>query len=207
MKNYLWIFFLIIIIIIGVIFYVFNYNQSTENYTTKKIITENNSNSNINYINRESNENKEEIIAEFSTNLSENFSDRTSNIELACNTINNTVVKAGDTFSFWEIVGNPTKEKGYKKAKTFVNKKIKKTYGGGICQVSTTIYNAVLNKEEFEVIERHEHSNEVSYIEDGKDATVAYNNLDLKFKNKLEYDIIINAKVEHNKVIIKILKS
>ena len=80
------------------------------------------------------------------------------------------------------------------------------SYGGGVCQISTTIYNAVLKEKGLKVVERHEHSRDVPYIEDGKDAAVSYNTSDLKFKNNLEYDIKIEAKLEDEKVKIKLIR-
>ncbi len=117
------------------------------------------------------------------------------------------MVKKGETFSLWNVLGCPTKEKGYRKAKTFTSTGgITKSYGGGICQVSTTIYNAVLEVEELDIKERHEHSRDVVYIKDGKDAAVSYKSADLKFKNTLDYDIKIEAKLENNKVKIAIVR-
>ena len=75
-----------------------------------------------------------------------------------------------------------------------------------MCQISTTIYNAVLKVSELKVKERHEHSREVPYIKDGKDAAVSYNTADLKFENMLDYDIKMEAKVEDDKVKIKLIR-
>ena len=133
--------------------------------------------------------------------------ERYSNIKLACKTLDGTIVKSGDTFSLWNTLGCPTKEKGYKKAKAFTSDgEIKQSYGGGICQVSTTIYNALLKIDEIKITERHEHSRDVVYIKDGKDAAVSYKSADLKFKNNADYDIKLKASVKNNKVIIKIEK-
>ena len=116
-------------------------------------------------------------------------------------------MKSGKVFSLWEVLGCPTEEKGYEKAKTFTSDgEVTQSYGGGICQLSTTIYNTVLKLDGLQVTERHEHSREVPYIEDGKDAAVSYGNTDLKFKNTLDYDIKIGAEVENRKVKIKLLK-
>ena len=73
----------------------------------------------------------------------------------------------------------------------------KKAYGGGNCQVSSTLYNAVLAAPGLVVTERHEHSRDVVYIKDGKDAAVSYKSADLKFKNNLDYDIKLKANVEN----------
>ena len=106
-----------------------------------------------------------------------------------------------------DVLGCPTEEKGYEKAKTFTSDgEVTKSYGGGICQLSTTIYNAILKVDGLKITERHEHSRDVPYIEDGKDAAVSYNTADLKFKNTLEYDVKIEAEVEDRKVEVKLLR-
>ena len=213
MKKYLWIFIFFILIIV-VMFYIFNNNNNNkENYTAERtsINTDNKETENMNQNNKETDNlgenHKEGKLGDFSTKLPKDTKARYSNIELACETLNNTIVKTGETFSLWKVLGCPTKEKGYKKAKAFTSDgKIKKSYGGGICQISTTIYNAVLEVEGLEVKERHEHSRDVVYIKDGKDAAVSYNSADLKFKNTLDYDVKIGAKVEKNKVKIELFR-
>ena len=214
MKKYLWILIFFVLITIAIIFF-FNkdYNNQEERYTAERtsINKLNKEAESIDQNNKETDNlgenNKEEKLGDFSTKLPKDTEARYSNIDLACETLNNTIVKTGETFSLWEVLGCPTKEKGYKKAKTFTSDgKIKKSYGGGICQISTTIYNAVLEVEGLEVKERHEHSRDVVYIKDGKDAAVSYNSADLKFKNTLDYDVKIGAKVEKNKVKIELFR-
>jgi len=208
MKKYLWIF-LILGLVVGIAIFIFNNNSEGDGYTAKRTGTDKNgetkekfSISNLivgNYT--------EQQITEFSTRLPNDTEARDSNIELACSTLNGTVVKSGETFSFWNVLGATTKEKGYKKAKTFTSDgETIQSYGGGVCQVSTTIYNAVLKVEGLKVIERHEHSKDVPYIKDGKDAAVAYPSSDLKFKNTLDYDIRIYAKVENRRVKISLVR-
>ena len=215
MKKYLWIFF-ILILIVGIAIFVFDKNDNNkqeDSYTAERTGTNINNNEiqNIESNNNETidlkqNE-KEEKISEYSTRLPKDTKERYSNIKLACETLNGTVVKKGETFSLWNVLGCPTKEKGYKKAKAFTSEgEIIKSYGGGICQISTTIYNAVLEVEGLEVKERHEHSRDVVYIKDGKDAAVSYNSADFKFKNTLDYDVKIGAKVEKNKVKIELFR-
>lgn len=82
----------------------------------------------------------------------------------------------------------------------------KKGLGGGNCQVSTTLYNAVLKVKNLTITERHEHSNKVPYIANGKDAAVAYGGYDFKFKNNTGYDIKIKAEATKNNVSISLLK-
>lgn len=147
----------------------------------------------------------ESEIASFSTNL-KGDSARLNNINITCNTINGTTIKNGDSFSFNSIVGQPTAEKGYQEADVFVNQKTEKGYGGGNCQVSTTIYNAVLNVEGIEVTERHPHKKKVSYIEEGKDAAVSYSGgLDLKFTNNTGSDIKLYVTCDNDSVDVKIV--
>ena len=113
------------------------------------------------------------------------------NIDIAGSTMNGMVVHPGETFSFCNTVGKATTAKGYQEADIYVNGKKKKGLGGGNCQVSTTLYNAVLKVTGLEVVERHQHSNHVPYIQDGKDAAVAYGSYDFKFKNNTEKTIKI----------------
>ena len=147
----------------------------------------------------------ESEIASFSTNL-KGDSARLNNINITCNTINGTVIKNGDSFSFNSIVGQPTAEKGYQEADVFVNQKTEKGYGGGNCQVSTTIYNAALKVEGIEVTERHPHKKKVSYIEEGKDAAISYSGgLDLKFTNNTGNDIKLYVTCDDDSVDVKIV--
>ena len=147
----------------------------------------------------------ESEISSFSTNL-KGDSARLNNINITCNTINGTIIKSGDSFSFNSIVGQPTAEKGYQEADVFVNQKTEKGYGGGNCQVSTTIYNAVLKVEGIKVTERHPHKKKVSYIEEGKDAAVSYSGgLDLKFTNNTGSDIKLYVTCDNDSVDVKIV--
>ena len=111
-------------------------------------------------------------IATFSTNLSGD-SARLNNINLTCNTINGTTISNGERQSSAALVGQPSAEKGYQEADVIVDKQVEKGYGGGNCQVSTTIYNAVLEVDGIEVTERHPHKKRVTYVEEGKDAAVS----------------------------------
>ena len=87
-------------------------------------------------------------------------------------------------------MGNTNAAKGYKEATAYVGGKVVPSYGGGICQVSSTLYNAVLYAN-LEIVERHNHSYVVSYVPAGRDATVAYGGKDFKFKNTRSYPIKI----------------
>ena len=148
----------------------------------------------------------EKEISSFSTKIIDDDEDRDTNIRITCNEINGTIIKNGEEFSFNKVAGNPTPDRGYKKAGVFIDGELKKGYGGGNCQVSTTIYNAVNKIDGIKVTERHEHEKEVGYIEMGKDSTVAYDGLDLKFENNTGYDIKLYTELSDNKVKVKVNK-
>ena len=209
----------LIIIGIGIAIYMF-FNNSVNSQSNKEAININNEENKkqeniINEINNTYIPNNarntlnstpiESEIAYFSTNL-KGDSARLNNINITCNIINGTIIKNGESFSFNSIVGKPTAEKGYQEADVFVNQKTEKGYGGGNCQVSTTIYNAVLKVEGIEVTERHPHKKKVSYIEEGKDAAVSYSGgLDLKFTNNTGSDIKLYVTCDNDSVDVKIV--
>ena len=114
--------------------------------------------------------------------------------------------KAGEEFSFCDVVGQPSAADGYKEAHAFVDGEIVNAIGGGNCQVSTTIYNAAKKIDGVKITERHEHDKPVGYIEMGKDATVAYDYLDLKFENNNDFDLELEAYIEDDEVCVDIYK-
>ena len=187
-----------------------NVNKNTNVENTN--VNEHNMNINNNSNNLENNTNntlprQEEVISAFSTKVYSKDANRQNNIKLACSELNGTIVPNGSTFSFCKTVGQSTPQKGYTEADIFDedgNKK--KGIGGGKCQISTTLYNAVLNVPNLIVTERHEHSNKVPYIQDGKDAAVNYGTYDLKFENRTGFDIKINADSTSDAVNISIYK-
>lgn len=149
---------------------------------------------------------KEEILATFSTKIYSTDSSRQNNISITCSKLNGTTVRNGETFSFCNTIGPSSTSKGYQKADIFdSNGNKKKGLGGGNCQVSTTLYNAVLAVPSLTVTERHEHSNYVPYIQEGKDAAVAYGSYDLKFVNNSGNDIKITAATDANAISISIV--
>lgn len=132
-------------------------------------------------------------IAQFSTNIYDKDANRVHNISLAIGKINGTIIKKGETFSFNDTVGPMGEQQGFKEAIGFdSNGKKIKMFGGGMCQISSTIYNAALIAN-LEIVERHPHSRRVYYVPQDKDATVYYGSLDLKFKNNTNDDIQIVA--------------
>lgn len=135
----------------------------------------------------------------FST-ATENDRNRGENIKIAVSKINGKMLAPGEIFSFNETVGPRTEKGGYQAAHTYVAGKIVDGIGGGICQVSSTLYNAVLFSD-LEVIERRNHMFTVGYVPKGTDATVSYGSVDFKFRNSTRWPIKIEAWVtSSNKV-------
>lgn len=208
---------IILIIAIGFAIYIF-YNNSTNSKAGQDINANEDNKKQENIINEINNTYipnntvtvpttpVETDVASFSTNLSGD-SARLNNISITCNTINGTTIKNGDSFSFNSIVGQPSAKKGYQEADVIVDKKVEKGYGGGNCQVSTTIYNTALQVEGLNVTERHPHKKKVTYIEEGKDAAVSYSGgLDLKFTNNTGKDIKIYVSSDNDSVDARIVE-
>ena len=142
-------------------------------------------------------------LSKFTTIYDAGNTNRASNIALAAKTINGTILLPGEEFSYNKVLGNTTKEKGYKLGGAYVGGKVIQAYGGGICQVSTTLYNAVLYAN-LEIVERHNHSYSVAYVPAGRDATVSYGGKDFRFKNTRTYPIRIDANAKNGVVSISI---
>ncbi len=150
---------------------------------------------------------KETEIASFTTKIySKNDSDRQNNLTVSCSTLNDTIVENGSTFSFCGTLGKTSDNKGYEKATVFKDGKEVEAMGGGICQVSSTLYNAIKKVPNIDIVERHNHSGEVYYVPEGQDAAVAYGTYDFKFTNNSGNSLKIKAKNTKNNVTIKILK-
>lgn len=182
-------------------------NESTTNTNTSDNTSET---TNVTSENTSSTENVtktiEEQLSAFSTKIYSNDTNRTKNMEITTSTLNGTIVKNGETFSFCNTVGPATSSKGYLEADIYDhdgNKK--KGYGGGNCQVSSTLYNAVLAVSSLTVIERHPHSNHVPYVADGKDAAVASGSYDFKFRNDTGNDIKILSSVTEGLVNVTLM--
>lgn len=125
--------------------------------------------------------------------------DRTRNLELACEAIDGTVLMPGDIFSFNETVGERTRAKGYKEAIAYVGNESVPEVGGGVCQVASSIYYAVLQADLL-TLERHEHTFLVTYVPQGMDAAIYWGLLDYKFQNSSPYPIKIDASVSGGQV-------
>lgn len=183
-----------------------NNNQSEKNEAEKSNTEKSEENSQLEQNQQEQPQSVEKEIASFTTKIVTKDSSRQKNIGITCNTLNGTIVEPGSTFSFCNTVGQATTAKGYQKADIFdENGKKKKGLGGGNCQISSTLYNAVLSVPTLKVTERHAHSNKVPYIESGKDAAVAYGSCDFKFQNNTGYRIKILATTSGSEVTTKII--
>lgn len=145
-------------------------------------------------------------VASYSTIIKDKSSGRLTNIQITCSTLNGTIIEPGETFSFCQTVGKPTAERGYQEASVIINHKTEKGIGGGNCQVSSTLYNAVLAVPGLKVTERHEHGKDVTYVPEGKDAAVSYGSLDLKFRNETGSRLRIDATTDNSSIIIKIIQ-
>ena len=130
------------------------------------------------------------MISSAVTNASSSSSNRLSNIRQSLKAINGIWLDPGESFSFNQVVGERTTARGYKKATAYSGGKVTEEVGGGICQVSTTLFNAVV-KADLQLDERHSHSLTVSYVDLGKDAAVDWGNKDLRFTNNSDDRIYI----------------
>ncbi len=147
--------------------------------------------------------NKEKVvISSFSTDYSKSPDNRKFNIRLALKSLNNQVVKAGEEFSFNKVVGERTEERGYKKALVIFKGSYTEGVGGGVCQVSSTLYNAWLLAG-LDVISVRAHTLPASYVEVSRDATVS-EVIDLKLKNSLQTDVVIKTEYDDKSITIKI---
>ena len=129
-----------------------------------------------------------DMLSTYSTRYSTSDRDRTTNLQLAASKINGTVLMPGETFSYNQVVGERTISAGYKEAPIYVSGEVVDGLGGGICQITSTLYNAVLYAN-LEIVERSNHQFVPSYVTASRDATVVYGAIDFKFKNNRDYPI------------------
>lgn len=150
------------------------------------------------------------VIADYTTPILDDRDSRVNNIEIAVDKINGKVLLPGEEFSFNNIVGRRTAAKGYREAPIIIRtpagpaRKLAK--GGGVCQVSTTLYNAV---EEcgLKITERHLHSLDVGYVPKGEDATVSFGTADFRFVNNRDKPLRLRLYLKGNNLTVKILEN
>ncbi|TXK72775.1 VanW family protein [Paenibacillus sp. N3.4] len=145
-------------------------------------------------------------IGHYVTYFNSNNKFRFINIKLAAQAINNYVVQPGETFSFNRVVGVRTRERGYMPAKVIVRGEFSEGIGGGICQISSTLFNAA-DRAGLQIVERYSHSRSVPYVPSGRDATVNWGGPDFSFKNNYNQPVLIRAQALPGRIYITITSS
>lgn len=146
---------------------------------------------------------RKKTIGQYTTYYNSRNKNRSHNIMLASQAINNYVVLPGEIFSFNKVVGKRTKEKGYLQAPVIVRGELSEGIGGGICQVSSTLFNAV-DKAGLHIVQRYSHSRDVAYVRPGRDATVSWYGPDFVFQNKYAYPIMIRASSSNGSMYVSV---
>ena len=149
---------------------------------------------------------KDLVVASYTTYFKSNDANRNKNIELSAKAINNVIVGSGDYFSFNTVVGPRDEANGYQPAPEIINKKLVMGIGGGICQTSSTLFNAV-DQLPLKMVERHFHSLDVGYVPKGRDATVSYGGLDFRFQNTTDAPFIIKTVFGKNSLTVEVRTS
>ncbi|ODA38771.1 cell wall-binding repeat-containing protein [Desulfosporosinus sp. BG] len=143
--------------------------------------------------------------AQYSTHFDSTLVNRTENLRLAVKALDGKVLAPGERFSFNESVGERTVKAGYKEALIIEGNIFTLGLGGGVCQVSSTLYNAVILAH-LEILERHRHTLPISYVPSGEDATVAFPILDFRFRNSTDAYLLIRSFVEKNTLTFKLYR-
>ncbi len=145
----------------------------------------------------------EQIMVSFSTDVSPAIPNRVHNIGLGANAINGYLLAPGEIFSFEEVVGDTTREKGYREAPVIEGSRLVPGLGGGLCQVSSTLYNTVLLAN-LAIVERYNHSLTIGYLPVGRDASISIGHADLKFKNTRDHHILIGAELNEGRLTFRL---
>lgn len=143
------------------------------------------------------------LLSAYTTTFNQADRDRSYNIKIAASALDGFIIKPSEAFSFNGVVGSRSTEAGYKNAKVIVNNELVDGLGGGVCQVSTTLYNAALLAG-MEIVDRSNHSIPVSYVPPGRDATVADNYLDFRFKNNTPSHVYMKTLVGPGRLTVKL---
>ena len=144
-------------------------------------------------------------IGSFYTPILDTDENRVNNLILCAKVIDGVEVGGGELFSFNNTVGARTEEKGYEEARILIGDEKGYAVGGGVCQISSTLYNAA-RLAGMEILERHNHKNEVHYVEIGNDAAVSYGELDFVFRNISESPVRLAMRVENGYVYADIIR-
>ncbi len=143
------------------------------------------------------------LLATYSTGLGSSSRNRRHNIRLACEAIDGTVLRPGELFSYNQTVGPRSERAGFRTAPVIIHGELVPGTGGGICQVSTTLYNAALLAD-LKVVRRSHHQFPVHYVPPGRDATVAFGSLDLRFANSLPSPVALEVKQQGSRVVVHV---
>ncbi|MFD0770268.1 VanW family protein [Bacillus sp. CGMCC 1.60114] len=143
------------------------------------------------------------VLGRYETNLGGSTGGRIENIRLSASTVNGVILGKGDRFSFNALVGDTTPDKGYQIGKEIVDGKLVDGYGGGVCQTSSTLFNAA-DQAGLNMVERSTHSKQVGYVPKGRDATIAYPYLDLVFENQNDTPVKLVMYIEGQKLIAEV---
>lgn len=146
----------------------------------------------------------EVVISRYATSLDGRTRSQRHNASLALSRLDDSVIQPGETFSFNKKVGSFSRDQGYRKAPVSYNGQLVDSWGGGVCQASTTLYNTALLAG-MQIVERSCHRFSPSYVEPGRDAAVAFNTIDLKFRNPYDFPVRIHAGENGDKVDIEML--
>lgn len=138
-----------------------------------------------------------EMMSSFCTEFDPNKEGRTHNIKLAADHLDMYEIAPGETFSFNDYIGDTTKEKGYEEAPIMMGDRLQPGVGGGICQVSSTLYSTFLEAD-IDILERHNHKMAVDYIDPGRDATISYGSYNLAVRNNYDHHLLISSDVSEN---------
>jgi vancomycin resistance protein YoaR len=145
----------------------------------------------------------EVCLGGYTTSLAGRTKAQRHNSELALDKLAGVVIKPGETFSFNRVVGSFSRDEGYRRAPVSYNGQLIESWGGGVCQTSTTLYNAALLSG-MEIVERNRHRFAPSYVPPGRDAAVAYTAIDLKLRNPHPYPVRIIGSIEGDRISIGI---
>lgn len=148
----------------------------------------------------------EVVVGKYTTYFNPSVAGRTKNIELSAEAINNIIVGTGDVFSFNTTVGPSDAAHGYQPAEEIVNKKLVMGIGGGICQTSSTLFNAI-DVLGVGYVEKHHHSLEVGYVPKGRDATVSYGGKDFRFQNTTGVPLLLKAVMGNGTLTVEVRTS
>lgn len=146
---------------------------------------------------------EERILGRFATSLDGRGTGQRHNAKLALEMLDGSVVQPGSVWSFNRDVGNWSRIRGFRRAPVSFDGEMVPAWGGGVCQTSSTVYNAALLAG-LEIVERHPHHFAPDYVPAGRDAAVAYDTIDLKIRNPYDRPVVLEGRVERGKLVVEV---